>query len=326
METDVNHYIPGAELRPRFSVLTVLTKVYAAANHSLYQYAWGLLRNILPSTCNEDWLPVWAKILNVTRKEATAATGQVTFSGTGTIPAGTELQSTEGYSYTTQDTNEVDQVINVSAAETGAIQNTNTTTLTIKHPISGIDNTVTVTTEIAGGSDIETIASWRTRISEKFADRQKIGDSDDYTALVKEIDSTIRYVWIYENTPDLGQITIVCALPGTNPVPTASQLVELKTQLDRKRNVSAEVILSAPQFSVVPFEISRVPVESQSTITEALIELFNSLRDQDETLYISDIHATIRQVYGGTYSLLAPTADIAAAPQTLLTMSDISWA
>ena len=68
MESDVNHYIPGAELRPKLSVLGILTKVFAAAIHALYQFAQNLLRNILPSTCHEDWLTAWAYVLRTPRK------------------------------------------------------------------------------------------------------------------------------------------------------------------------------------------------------------------------------------------------------------------
>lgn len=69
MESDMNHFIPGAELRPRFSVLGVLNKVYAAAVHALYQFAENLLRNILPSTCHDDWLSAWAYVLRTPRKD-----------------------------------------------------------------------------------------------------------------------------------------------------------------------------------------------------------------------------------------------------------------
>lgn len=325
MESDINHYIPGAELRPRFSVLTVVTKAYAAAVHSLYQYTWGLLRNILPSTCDDDWLPAWAYVLNVTRRQAIAATGVGVFSGTGTIPAGTELQDTEGRLFTTSAAVASGEIVSITAAEAGIAGNISTTTLTLKHPISGISNDFSVSSALAGGYDIESLAEWRERIVEKFSTRQKIGDADDHITLVKDIDPTIKYVWVYGNTPALGQITIVCALAGANPAPSASQLASLKAELERKRNVGAELILSAPSFIAVPFELANVEISAQADITAAIVELFNSLRNEGATLYISDIHATIRQVYGGIYSLKTPTSDITAPAQTLLTMGATSW-
>jgi uncharacterized phage protein gp47/JayE len=69
MESDVNHYLSGAELRPRFSVMGVLIKVYGAAVHALYLFAQNLLRNILPSTCHDEWLAAWGYVLRTPRKD-----------------------------------------------------------------------------------------------------------------------------------------------------------------------------------------------------------------------------------------------------------------
>ena len=325
MESDINHYIPGAELRPKFSVLTVIIKVYAAAIHSLYQYSWGLLRNILPSTCQESWLSAWAHVLNVPRIEATQAQGMGEFYGTGDIPAGTELQDPQGNLFKTIAATGTGEAVQFIASTAGTSSNSNASTLALKHPISGVDNNFVITSPPANGTEQEPAEQWRERLVEKFADRQKIGDADDYTELVKSIDSSIRYVWIYGNTPGLGQITIICALAGSNPIPSNEKLSNIKEKLSISKNVGAEIIIEAPSATQVPVAISGVNEASKIAINDSLIALFNSQRKQGATLYVADIHAAIRQVYGGIYRLNQPASDITADAKTLLTMNEISW-
>lgn len=321
MESDVNHYIPGAELRPRFSVLRILTKVFAAAVHALYQFSQNLLRNILPSTCHDDWLPAWAYVLKKPRKAATYAAGTVTFSGTGTIPAGTILQSSDGLRYITD--TETTTSTRVTALAAGYASNTNAA-LTLATPISGIASNVN-NGGISGGADQESLADWRSRLVEAFANRAKIGDADDYAEWAIDSHPAIKYAWVYGNTPALGDITIIVATGETDPVPDPETLAALRANLDRKRNVGCTIHLLAPEVLPVPVSISHIPEVSRDAVLQALIAHINSLRDTAATLYVADLHAAIRTVYSGIYSLTAPATDTVAGNRQLLTLGGVAW-
>jgi uncharacterized phage protein gp47/JayE len=324
MESDVNHYIPGAELRPRFSVLGVLTKVFAAAIHALYQFAENLLRNILPSTCHDDWLPAWAYVLKKPRKTATAASGTVTFTNPNAtpIPAGTLLQSPSGLRYATISEGTI--TVTVTALEPGYTSNT-TEPLTLSTPISGVASAVT-TSGISGGADLESLADWRTRLVEAFANRAKIGDADDYAEWAIDSHPAIKYAWVYGNTPSLGDITIIVATGDADPVPDTQTLAAVRTALDRKRNVGCTIHLLAPEALPVAVTIAHVPSDSREAVLQALISHISSLRGRAETLYVADIHAAIRTVYAGIYSLTAPTADATAGNTQLIILGGVTWA
>lgn len=323
MESDVNHYIPGAELRPRFSVISVLVKVIGAAIHSLYQYAQNLLRNILPSTCHDDWLPAWAYVLRKPRKAATAAAGNVTFINEGSIliPAGTILQSPDGLRYLTGA--DATTTAPVTALEPGYASNA-PSELKLATPISGVSSNVTPG-DITGGADEESLADWRARLVDAFANRAKIGDADDYAEWAIDAHPAIKYAWVYGNTPQLGDITIIVATGNENPVPDAATLAAANASLNRLRNVGCSIHLLAPAALPVLMALKHIPESEQPVVLKALLAHIASLRAQGATLYVSDLHAAIRSVYSGVYSLIEPSSDVTAAERELITLGSVTW-
>ena len=241
MESDVNHYIPGAELRPKLSVLGILTKVFAAAIHALYQFAQHLLRNTLPSLCHDDWLPAWAYVLRTPRKDG------------------------------------------------------------------------------------ESLEDWRARLVLAFANRAKIGDADDYVEWALAAHPAIKYAWVYGNTPNLGDITILVATDDENPIPSAEILVNANDALNRLRNVGCHIMLLSTAALSIPVIVARIPVSERGAVQAALVAHFRTLRNGGQTLYVADLHAAIRSVYSGIYSLSAPTVDITAGERELLMLGTLTW-
>lgn len=242
MESDVNHYIPGAELRPRFSVLGVLNKVYSAAIYALYQFAENLIKNVLPATCTDDWLTAWGYVLRTPRKEG------------------------------------------------------------------------------------ESLADWRNRLIIAFANRAKIGDADDYREWVIASHPEIKNAWVYGNTPELGDITIVVLTGADNPIPTAAILAEAQLKLDRLRNVAGYVNLIAPQVTAVDVRLANIPSDQRAAVEAVLKAHIDSLQSGQHTLYIADLHEAIRTIYRGNYSLLAPLSDITVGELVLIRLGSLAWA
>ena len=325
MQADVDHYIPGAELRPRFNVFNVITKVYAAAIHALYQYAWNLIRNILPSTCDDAWVPAWASVMRVPRGSEVAAKGTIQFAGAGAIPQGTIVQDENGNQYLTAVEAVPNSNIQIAASVAGKAANSAVSTMTLLTPIQGISNEIAVISPPQGGQDIESIPDWRNRIIDVFADRQKVGDQDDYERWIRQADPSIRYPWVYPNTPHLGDVTIVCSMSEADPIPSDNQLSDLDAAFSRVRNVTGHFFLLAPIPKAIDVSINGVDEADQASITQSINQLFSSLRTKNATFYASDLHGAIRQVYSGTYTLLQPTVDTVADDRELLMLGNISW-
>lgn len=327
MNADANHYMPSAGLRLRFSVLGVLIKVYAAANHALYQYAWNLLRNILPSTCHDEWLPAWGYVLRVPRIEAVAAQGSVRFSGVDgvIIPERTLLRDAFGNTFATQKAVRVDETVAIQAVESGQKGNVKASQLNLSQPIDGVEAQAEVVESLQGGVDIETLPDWRTRIVEQFVNRSQIGDADDYTDWVMACDARVKQVWVFGNAPDRGDITLMIAFKGDSPIPSNDDLASIHEKLERLRNVGAKVYCLPPHLRPIDIELSGIPLEDQSSVRTALASLFTSMTGINATLYAADIHAAVRKVYAGTYTLLNPVNDVTANERELLVLGDVTW-
>ena len=241
MTSDVNHYIPGAELRPRFSVLGILVKVFGAAIHALYQFSQNLMANNLPSTCSTEWLPAWAYVLRTPQKTD------------------------------------------------------------------------------------ESLDDWRLRLVAAFANRAKVGDADDYTEWAIAAHVAIKYAWVYANTPALGDITIVVATGDDDPIPSSEVMTAALEKLNTLRNVGCRVLLMPPEALPVAVTLAHVPMDMQASVEYALLNHIKTLRRGGQTLYVADLHAAIRTVYSGIYSLTSPVTDVAAGEYQLITLGKVTW-
>lgn len=324
MMADVAYYFPASGTRPLKSVLSVLITVISAAVWSLYGFTDWILRQIDPLTASEAWLVIWGARLGVPRKAATYATGSVTFTGAGVIPAGTVLQSSDQRRYITQTTTTAGSAVAIRAETAGYAQNIPiVTTLTLVNPIAGIALTAN-TSPIMGGLDQETLAAWAQRIAERLQQMQQIGDADDYARWAKQAHTAIQDAWVYGNTPALGDITIYCLLDAAaDPVIV---LPEAKAVLARIRNVGCNVLLRVPDTLPISVRIADIDDQAmQVAITSDINKLVLSKRTRKAFLYPEEIERLVGNYTNADFTLLAPTRKIIATDTQILSLAGVAY-
>ena len=326
MLADVAYYLPGSGTRPYKSVLTVLVTIVAGAVWSLHLFADWILQQIDPLTASETWLIVWGARLGVPRKAATVATGSVVFSGSGSIPAGTELQSSDQRRYITAAPALAGVSVGITAVTAGYAANIPTPiTLTLVNPVAGIALDAPAS-PITGGLDAETLTLWAQRIADRLQQMQQIGDADDYVIWAKQSHTAIVDAWVYGNTPHLGDITIYCLLASN--ADAATVLPAAETALDRIRNVAANIILRTPETLPISVRITGVTdALAQAAITADIQSLVMGKRTRNTYLYPEEIERIIARhvVDQSAPLLLEPVRKIAATGNSIMTLAEVSY-
>lgn len=146
---------------------------------------------IFPAYSWGTYLDQHGALIGVARKDASKATGEVTFSGTnGTlVPTGTVvavLQSdpdADAVEFRTTASGTIASgtlTVAVEAAEAGATGNAAASTVTVLlSPVSGV-SAVTNALPITGGADVETDEDYRTRVTAAYLAPQGAGTVADY--------------------------------------------------------------------------------------------------------------------------------------------------
>lgn len=187
-------------------------------------------------------------------------------------------------------------ILSLKSTVTGSDTNLkNGDALALSEAIEGVDSNAYVQySGISGGTDIESFSSWK----DKTVDRYR----NPITAFnVERIKQTllaiagITKVWVYEITPEVGQVTIFfirgnddTIIPDYNEIQTAKEAVlKLRTVKDDPD----DVFVLAPTQKVVNFTFSNV-VPNTSTMKQAIK---NSLKQffEDEVDLGDDNYTTL---------------------------------
>lgn len=172
--------------------------------------------------------------------------------------------------------------------------------------------------------DGELLPAWRSRVIARLQERSRIGDADDYRRWVMAASPSVKNAWV-RGSVDLGLVEIFVVLNGDNPTPTESILASIQQQLDRVRNVAADVRVLAPASLVIPLVISGVSdLAVRAAITERVTALFAGKQYISAKLLVAEIHAVI-QTITLSYSLLSPLNDVTAAYNELILLGGVTW-
>ena len=175
-----------------FSTLQILSYVFAGNQYSLYSYLDWIAKQAIPVTSTDEALMAWAALKGLTLTPASAALGQVQFSGVPStfIPDGTVIVRSDGTLYAIQagagggiDNTGIFTTM-VEATTPGLSSNltlgSTLSNFSLRTPISGVNNTVLQVTAFVGGADVETQDSLRARMIELFSNPVQGGDLQDY--------------------------------------------------------------------------------------------------------------------------------------------------
>ena len=234
---------------------------------------------LLPENLESDELDVYVNgWSDITRKNATYATGVVTVTGTGTIYKGAKFENKRGVVYYATAVTEVadNADIEIVCADIGSIGNTESETI-IKIPktIKGIKS-VTNKKAITNGADEETDERLLARFYESQRSKAGAGNKDNYVAWAKSVEGVgsakCISCWAGENTVKV----VIVANDGSN---ADDELVDAVQKLiDPNKNGDG---------------IGLAPIGAVCTVVKANEKLINISCDID---YIGEIGTVIASI------------------------------
>lgn len=334
----------------RFSNLKVLADMDAGMAHLHYAYLDYIAKQSTPFNATDEHLAGWLAMKSIYRKSASAARSELAQAkgvADTIIPAGTIINRSDGYQYTTDTELKIDEtgygVTSVTAilpditgdvTGGGARGNADAgTILTLDVNIAGIENQITLLAAASGGADIEDEEDFRSRGLMAFQNPPQGGSDADYKSWALAVSGVTR-AWVKRRLNGAGTVGvyIMCDNNSNGGFPVGndgiSQLDEwgaVKATGDQlavadyiypRQSDTAIVFVCSPIAKTINFEIkglNNADTATVSAIKTALIDLFFNNAQPDGTghVYLSDINQAIGGVSGTTgYILNSPSANI----------------
>lgn len=320
----------------RRSDALVIARVQAGIEHGLYGFVEYVMKQIFPSSADEENLVRHGQLRGVPRLAATYATGSVAVSGVAqrTLPATTVLQRGDGVQYSvtadcTLDANG-NGVAAVTAMATGVASDADVNTpLIVVSPVAGIQSTTVVTAAgITGGTDIESLDAWAARIEARWRQAPHGGAVFDYVTWAKEVAGVTR-AWEIPALFGLGTIGLLFVRDGdASLIPGATQVAAVQSYIDGKRPVTAQLTVMAPTPKPVAFVVSVTPGTAavKAAVEQALRDLCAREAQPGGTLLISHIREAVSSATGETdNTVVSPVANITTNLTEMVTFGSITF-
>lgn len=200
-------------------------------------------------TASGDYLTLIAEDHGVTRKEATAAVGNVVVKGNGTIPVGTLFQTESGISFTTTTTTTAvknEATIPVQCTEAGTVGNVGANTVTvIPMSIPGITS-VTNPEPMTDGFDQESDDDLYERFHFHVTQPATSGNCNDYIEWASSI-SGVGHVKVLPIWNGPGTVKVLVTDANGEPASPAL-LNKVITYIESVRPIGPEVTVVTPSL------------------------------------------------------------------------------
>lgn len=333
--SDIQTRIIGATTLLRRSVLRVLGKVQAGANHLLYGYLDYIFQQIFILTADEFGLRSHGIEWGLDRDEAVVAVGNTVVTGTTglIVPLGTELSADDGQIYITDEAGTLVGgaiTIAITAQLTGVDGNQSVATiLTFVSPIDGIDANTTVDSEgLNDGEDIEDVEDWRNKLLARKRNPPHGGAESDYVQWQLEVDGVTR-AWSFPLYNGIGTIGTAFVRDAESPiVPSPSEIATVRAYIISHidpvtgKTVGIPVTAEPGLFNItllvkpINMTVSIFPNTTaiQNAITKSINDALVTYGGPGETVYISQLQLAIARTVDLEYFRIdSPIIDIVAA-------------
>ncbi|MFG6462252.1 baseplate J/gp47 family protein [Roseateles sp. DXS20W] len=332
---DIEAALPGADARLRRSNLAVLGRMHAGAVHGLYGYLDWLAQQLMVDTAETVFLDRFAGIWGVQRVPAAFAAGPVSVTGTAgvVVPAGTQLQRSDGMGYTTTaDAVLVAGAANVPVAALTAGVGGNAdagTRMAFTAPVSGVNTVAAVAAGgLTQGADHEDDAALRGRVLARIQQPPMGGARNDYEAWALEVAGVTR-AWVYplENGP--GTVVVRFVRDGdASLIPDSAEVAAVQAYIDELRPVCAQVTVEAPTQAALNMTIQLTPNTTavRAAVQAELADVLQREAMPGGTILLSHLREAISVAAGETNSVLVtPTADVEHDPGEMPVLGTITW-
>jgi uncharacterized phage protein gp47/JayE len=289
----------------------------------------------------------------IIRKEGAKSTGQVTITGTvgQTIPALTQLQSSSGNIYLTDDAYTIggagSVTANITAQDYGDdYDEDGGITLNFISPISGINTNCTVSSAgITGGTDEEDDENYRERILLRKRRTPHGGASFDYEAWMLEVsgvtrawsipqyygDGTIGCAFVYD-IEENGEKSII--------IPNSTQREAVRQYILTHINPSTNTTVGAPvtaehgiimielRARAINFNIQIYPntADVQASARSRLQDLIDTYGGPEQNVALSQMTEAIGSAVGEIrHRIISPTDDEVAASNEVHTLGEVTF-
>ena len=333
--SDIQTRITGASTLLRRSVLRVLGKVQAGANHLLYGYLDYIAKQIFITTADEEGLRSHGTEWGIDRDEAESAIGNIVITGTTglTVPISKELSADDGQIYTTDAAGTLvagTATIAITAQQTGDDGNQEPSTiLTFVSPIDGIDANATVDSDgLNDGEDIEDLEDWRDKQLARKRKPPHGGAEHDYEAWMLEVDGVSR-AWVFPLYNGVGTVGCAFVRDAESPiVPSADEIAIVKAYIVSHtdpitgKTVGMPVTAQNGLFMITldtkatDLILSIFPNTTaiQNAISDIIDDVWVTYGGPGETVHLSQLQKEIAKAQDLEYFRIdSPVADITAA-------------
>lgn len=313
----------------------VYSRATAAAVNTLYGYLDYLAKNILPDLADEAWLYRHGNLKKCPRKPPNAASGWVRWDGVSDgipISANTELQRDDQVTFTiTASAKSAGGTLRVPVVCEVAGETGNTDDgigLTLVSPVSNLRSKAVADT-ITGGTDLEDIEAWRSRIIDRWYYIPQSGADEDYVVWAESIEGITR-AWTFRNWMGVGTVGVLCATDDdTDPTPSATQIQAVYDYIAPLSPVAgSSLTIFGPSIHTIDFQILLNP-DTDDVRAAVMSELKAFLKrdgEPDATLELSRMNEAISTATGEyNHTLLSPTADIVLGETELPVAGAFIW-
>lgn len=323
---NVRASLPGADASVPNSVLRVLSDAQGGLCHLTLQYIDWLSLQLLPDTAETEWLDrhgaIW--LVNsdgtVGRKQATFATGNVTFTGTlgKVVPIGTQLTGGTGLVSGYETTAEITIGTGPSEAPVRALDAGSDGNLdqgnTLSVDLVGVDSLVTVV-DITGGVDVENDNDLRARILHRIQNPPMGGAQADYVTWALAVPGVTRAWAAPEQGP--GTMTVRFLMDelraSDDGWPQPGDVTTVAAYIDKMRPVTVkDCYVFAPIKVFVDVTIQNLmpdTIAAEGAVEASLKEMLHELAAPGQTIYAAWVSYAIMNAPGIESFKLITTAD-----------------
>ena len=346
---DAQGRIEGASPSLRTGVLGSLLSAVAAAVHGLYAFLQERSRQHVPYTATGADLERWAGMWGVIRKQPTIAAGAVTLTGAPgeSIESETRLQSISGVEYLVMETVEIGEegevIAEVEATTAGRAGNVEAgAVLSFVSPLAGVDSEAVSENGIAGGADLESDESLRSRMLREIQDPPQGGSKADYERWALQVGPITR-AWCFPiyNGPGSVRVYVVNDNHEGPELAAAGDVTAAFSYIDSVKPVGVVIEdpenpgeyingleVMAPTKVPVDFEIDETPDDDnvRAAMRASLADLFRREAVPEGGIALNKIIVALGTAAGvQNFNLVAPIASPSAGAGEMLVVGDVDF-
>lgn len=314
--------LPGIDARSQNTVASVNCKIVEMAMLELYLYLAWLANETMPDTAVDN-LPRFGTMWGIPQTQASAATGNVIFSGAAgvDVPQGVQLVL-NGQTYSTAAAVAIGAggtaSVPVQAVVAGSAGNLAAGSVLTVVSATGLNIGTTATVDsngLTGGADIESTTSWRNAILAEIREEPAGGDYADYEQWAKEALPNVALASCPAAACGGGVVSVAVAMTGL-VAPTDAERATILAYIQARRPTGAtEITVYACVLNPVNVTLALNPntVDVQAAASAALALSFAQDAAIGATTYLSRLGAAVSSSDGEfSHELVAPAADVPA--------------